>query len=96
MCVPQEYIILRDSDLEIDFLDEKKKSLLLTRGSLHNPVTLHQKSPSPPPLFGEDENISEKELIFSATVKTVACRLSHPEKKGLIPNASPVIRTSSS
>jgi len=30
VCVPQEYIILRDLDLEIDFLDEKRKSLLLT------------------------------------------------------------------
>lgn len=27
----QEYIILRDLDLEIDFLDDKKKSLFLTQ-----------------------------------------------------------------
>lgn len=36
-----------------------------------------------------------KGINFSATVKTLSCRLSHPEKRGLIQNTSLVIRTSS-
>lgn len=79
--MPQEYIILRDLDLEIDFLDEKRKVSFWPRGSLHNPVTLHQKS-----FFffllGEDENISEKELIFQLQDKQWVADLALP--KGLI------------
>lgn len=36
-----------------------------------------------------------KGINFSATVKTVTCRLTHPQKRGLIQNTSPVIRMSS-
>lgn len=63
MCVPQEYI-LRDLDLEIDFLDEKKKSPSDLKGHFMKIPSLYIKKPFFFFLFGEDENIFEKELIF--------------------------------
>lgn len=63
--MPQEYIILRDLDLEIDFLDEKKKKSPSDPEGHFIILSLYiKKAFFFFFLLGEDENISEKELIF--------------------------------